>query len=164
MDRKQDERDRRKVHLALTTARADAIVADVDRIGEAYRRELVGKLLLLWNQDFLMAFGVSENTIDYGVAYMNIYALGTIFVQLTLGMNAFITAQGFAKTGMLSAIIVAVATIIIYFPGHVLYMGSGISVRKENTPEDPPEKSSAGIQNCAAKPGSGAFFFYYAGQ
>ena len=48
--------------------------------------------LLLWNRDFLMAFGTSENTIDYGVAYMNIYAIGTIFVQLTLGMNAFITA------------------------------------------------------------------------
>lgn len=69
--------------------------------------------LLLWNRDFLMAFGASENTIDYGVAYMNIYALGTIFVQLTLGMNAFITAQGFAKTGMLSVLIGAVANIIL---------------------------------------------------
>lgn len=39
LDRKQDERDRRKVHLALTK-RADAIVADVDRISESYRREL----------------------------------------------------------------------------------------------------------------------------
>ena len=44
-----------------------------------------------------MAFGASSNTIEYGVHYMNIYALGTIFVELTLGMNAFITAQGFAK-------------------------------------------------------------------
>ncbi len=58
--------------------------------------------LLLWNRDFLLAFGASENTIAYGVDYMNIYALGTLFVQMTLGMNAFITAQGFAKTGMLS--------------------------------------------------------------
>ena len=55
--------------------------------------------LLIWNRDFLMAFGASENTIEYGVSYMNIYALGTIFVEITLGMNAFITAQGFAKTG-----------------------------------------------------------------
>lgn len=69
--------------------------------------------LLLWNRDFLLAFGASENTIDYGVAYMNIYALGTIFVQLTLGMNAFITAQGFAKTGMLSVLIGAVINIIL---------------------------------------------------
>lgn len=69
--------------------------------------------LLLWNRDFLLAFGASENTIDYGVAYMNIYALGTIFVQLTLGMNAFITAQGFAKAGMLSVLIGAVINIIL---------------------------------------------------
>ena len=69
--------------------------------------------LLIWNRDFLMAFGASENTIGYGVNYMNIYALGTIFVEITLGMNAFITAQGFAKTGMLSVLIGAVANIIL---------------------------------------------------
>ena len=70
-------------------------------------------VLLIWNRDFLLAFGASENTIEYGVSYMNIYALGTIFVQLTLGMNAFITAQGFAKTGMLSVLIGAVANIVL---------------------------------------------------
>ena len=70
-------------------------------------------VLLIWNQDFLMAFGASENTIEYGVNYMNIYALGTIFVEITLGMNAFITAQGFAKTGMLSVLIGAVTNIIL---------------------------------------------------
>lgn len=74
---------------------------------------LLTATLLLWNRDFLLAFGASENTIDYGVAYMNIYALGTIFVQLTLGMNAFITAQGFAKTGMLSVLIGAVINIVL---------------------------------------------------
>lgn len=74
---------------------------------------LLTAALLIWNRDFLMAFGASENTIQYGVDYMNIYALGTIFVQMTLGMNAFITAQGFAKTGMLSVLIGAVANIIL---------------------------------------------------
>lgn len=44
---------------------------------------------------------------------MNIYAIGTLFVQMTLGMNAFITAQGFAKTGMLSVLIGAVSNIIL---------------------------------------------------
>lgn len=44
---------------------------------------------------------------------MNIYSIGTIFVQLTLGMNAFITAQGFARTGMLSVLIGAVSNIIL---------------------------------------------------
>ncbi len=70
-------------------------------------------VLLVGNRSFLMAFGASENTIQYALDYMNIYALGTIFVQLTLGMNAFITAQGFAKTGMLSVLIGAVANIIL---------------------------------------------------
>ena len=70
-------------------------------------------VLLIWNREFLMAFGASANTIEYGVNYMNIYALGTIFVEVTLGMNAFITAQGFAKTGMFSVLIGAVANIIL---------------------------------------------------
>jgi putative MATE family efflux protein len=70
-------------------------------------------VLLIWNRNFLMAFGASENTIEYSVSYMNIYAIGTIFVQLTLGMNAFITAQGFAKIGMLSVMIGAVTNIVL---------------------------------------------------
>ena len=82
--------------------------------------------LLLWNRDFLLAFGASENTIAYGVDYMNIYALGTLFVQLTLGMNAFITAQGFAKTGMLSVLIGAVANIIL---DPIFIFGFGMGVK-----------------------------------
>lgn len=69
--------------------------------------------LLLFNKPLLLAFGASENTIEFANSYMNIYAIGTIFVQLTLGMNAFITAQGFAKTGMLSVLIGAVCNIIL---------------------------------------------------
>ena len=74
---------------------------------------LLTAALLLWNRDFLMAFGASDKTIGYGVEYMNIYAIGTIFVQMTLGMNAFITAQGFARTGMFSVLIGAVANIVL---------------------------------------------------
>lgn len=75
---------------------------------------LVLTMVLFWgNRFFLLAFGASGNTIAYGVNYMNIYAIGTVFVQLTLGMNAFITAQGFAKTGMLSVLIGAVSNIIL---------------------------------------------------
>ncbi len=69
--------------------------------------------LLLFGRPLLLAFGASENTIDFAAAYMQIYALGTVFVQLTLGMNAFITAQGFARTGMLSVLIGAVCNIIL---------------------------------------------------
>lgn len=83
-------------------------------------------ILVIWNRDFLLAFGASENTIEYGVQYMNIYAIGTIFVQLTLGMNAFITAQGFAKTGMLSVLIGAAANIIL---DPILIFGFNMGVR-----------------------------------
>ena len=70
-------------------------------------------VLLLSNRTLLLAFGASENTISYSVDYMNIYALGTIFVQMTLGMNAFISTQGFAKISMLSVLIGAIANIIL---------------------------------------------------
>ena len=82
-------------------------------------------LLLIWNRPLLLAFGASENTIDYAVSYMNIYACGTIFVQITLGMNAFITAQGFAKTGMLSVLIGAVCNIILD-PVFIFGFGMGV--------------------------------------
>lgn len=70
-------------------------------------------LLLVLGRPFLLAFGASENTIAYADSYMKIYALGTLFVQLTLGMNAFITTQGFARTGMLTVLTGAVLNIIL---------------------------------------------------
>ena len=87
-------------------------------LGNCFTTQIIVSLLLTiilftGNRSFLMAFGASENTIPYAVAYMNIYSLGTIFVQLTLGMNAFITAQGFARTGMLSVLVGAASNIIL---------------------------------------------------
>ena len=70
-------------------------------------------VLLIWNRDLLLAFGASENTIGFASEYMSVYAIGTVFVQLTLGMNAFITAQGFTKISMVSVIVGAVANIIL---------------------------------------------------
>lgn len=70
-------------------------------------------LLLLFNRPLLLAFGASVNTIDYACAYMDIYALGTLFVQLTLGMNAFIIGQGFTKTGMYTILLGAVINIVL---------------------------------------------------
>ena len=69
--------------------------------------------LLIWDRDLLLAFGASPDTIEFAVGYMDIYATGTIFVQLTLGMNAFITAQGFSKTSMYTVLIGAVSNIIL---------------------------------------------------
>ncbi len=70
-------------------------------------------VMLVFHRPLLLAFGASENTIEYAAEYMRIYSIGTIFVQLTLGMNAYITAQGFAKEGMLTVAIGAVVNIIL---------------------------------------------------
>lgn len=67
----------------------------------------------IWGQDILLLFGASESTLPYAWAYMQIYSLGTIFVQLALGLNAFINAQGFARTGMLTVVIGAVCNIVL---------------------------------------------------
>lgn len=82
-------------------------------------------VILIWCEDLLFAFGASENTIDYAADYMRIYALGTLFVQLTLGLNSFITAQGFAKTGMYTVLIGAVLNIVLD-PLFIFALGMGV--------------------------------------
>ena len=82
-------------------------------------------VLLIWNRDFLLAFGASEKTIAYATDYMSTYALGTVFVQLTLGMNAFITAQGFTSISMIS-VIVGAATNIVLDPIFIYGLDMGV--------------------------------------
>ena len=67
----------------------------------------------LFSEQLLLRFGASENTIGYALDYILIYSLGTIFVQLTLGLNAFISAQGFAKISMLTVLIGALCNIAL---------------------------------------------------
>lgn len=74
---------------------------------------IITVLLFIFHKDFLLAFGASENTLEYASEYMTIYSIGTIFVQLTLGMNSFVTAQGFTKISMISVIIGAVINIVL---------------------------------------------------
>ena len=62
-------------------------------------------VFLLFAEPMLRVFGASDNTIGYALDYMRIYCLGTIFVQVTLGMNAYITAQGFTVVGMKTVLI-----------------------------------------------------------
>ena len=54
-------------------------------------------VFLLFQEPVLWAFGASENTIGYAMDYMGIYVCGTVFVQVSLGMNMFITSQGLPK-------------------------------------------------------------------
>ncbi|MBS6956540.1 MAG: MATE family efflux transporter [Enterocloster asparagiformis] len=70
-------------------------------------------VIQIFGRGILMTFGASDSTIGYAWSYMRIYSMGTIFVQLALGLNAFINAQGYARTGMLTVLIGAVCNIIL---------------------------------------------------
>lgn len=87
-------------------------------LGNSFTALLIMSLILTiifsrYGENILMAFGASANTINFALDYLNIYIIGTIFVQLSLGLNAFITAQGFARTSMLTVLIGAVLNIIL---------------------------------------------------
>ena len=70
-------------------------------------------VVLIFKEPLLYLFGASDNTITYATQYITIYACGTIFVMMTLGMNAFISTQGFSKISMLTVVIGAVTNIIL---------------------------------------------------
>ena len=73
----------------------------------------------------LMAFGASEDTIGYALDYISIYLAGTVFVQLALGLNAYITAQGQALVAMCSVLIGAVLNILLD-PLFIFGFGMGV--------------------------------------
>lgn len=141
-------------------------------------------IMLLGGKTFLLAFGASENTIEYAVSYFNIYAIGTIFVQLTLGMNMFITAQGFTKIGMYSVLIGAVINIML---DPIFIFACGLGVRgaalatilsqgcsciwvlhflfgKKTTLRIKKRKSAAGAKSISALSGIGGLPVYHAGK
>lgn len=70
-------------------------------------------IFLVFGQKLLLMFGASNETLPYALSFLNTYILGTIFVEITLGMNTFITTQGFAKISMLTVVIGAVISIIL---------------------------------------------------
>lgn len=70
-------------------------------------------VFLIFRENLLFAFGASEATIGYAMEYLTIYLLGTVFVQIALGMNPFINTQGFAKVGMYTVVIGAIINIVL---------------------------------------------------
>lgn len=70
-------------------------------------------LFQLGKEPLLYMFGASDNTITYAMDYITIYLWGTVFVQIALGLNLFITSQGQARTAMLSVLIGAVINIVL---------------------------------------------------
>ena len=132
-------------------------------------------VFLAFAEPMLLLFGASGNTVGYALDYMRIYALGTIFVQVTLGMNAYITAQGFTTVSMKTVLIGAVLNTILdpvfifafgmggagrgpghhFVPGGVGGVGAAVPHRAEDqvapAAGEPPPPGEGG----AAGPGSG---------
>ena len=81
--------------------------------------------LLIFKLPLLRFFGASDATIPYANEYVTIYLCGTIFVQLALGLNNFISGQGQAKVAMLSVVIGAVANIVLD-PIFIFLFGMGV--------------------------------------
>ncbi len=83
-------------------------------------------VVLIFGKSMLRQFGATEGTtLEYGAAYLNIYALGTIFVQTVLGLNIFITTQGFSMTAM-KTILIGAITNIIHDPILIFVFGMGV--------------------------------------
>ncbi len=87
-------------------------------LGNSFSTQIIISIVLtitylIFSEPLLYLFGASSNTIQYSKDYMFIYSIGTIFVQIALGLNAFITAQGFTKISMLTVMIGAIINIIL---------------------------------------------------
>lgn len=82
-------------------------------------------VFLVFKVPLLYLFGASDNTVSYANGYLTIYLIGTVFVQLALGLNTFISSQGQARTAMLSVLIGAVTNIVLD-PILIFALGMGV--------------------------------------
>lgn len=82
-------------------------------------------LFYIYAPQLLRLFGASDVTLPYALSYARIYILGTIFVMVVLGMNPFITTQGFAKFSMITTVVGAVCNIILD-PVLIFVLGMGV--------------------------------------
>lgn len=99
-------------------------------VGNAFTMLLCTGLLLtiiglLFKKPLLYAFGASDATFPFADSYLPIYLLGSVFVTVSLGMNSYINAQGFARVGMVTTLIGAVLNIILD-PFFIFTLGMGI--------------------------------------
>ena len=99
-------------------------------LGNCFSLVLILSVLLtvffqIFKEPVLYAFGASGNSVGYGLSYIEIYLYGTVFVQIALGLNTFISAQGNATTAMLSVLIGAVLNIALD-PVFIFTFGMGV--------------------------------------
>lgn len=99
-------------------------------MGNAFTMLLVSSIVLMvlgWAvmRPALMVLGASEDTIGYACDYLRVYLIGTPFVFLSMGMNVYINAQGFAGRGMLTILLGATANIVLD-PLFIFTFGMGV--------------------------------------
>lgn len=87
---------------------------------------LVTGIFLAVKEPMLLLFGATENTIGFANDYLTIYLVGTIFVEISLGLNFFITAQGFSTISMATVLIGAVTNIVL---DPIFIFGFGMGVK-----------------------------------
>jgi Na+-driven multidrug efflux pump len=135
----------------------------------------------LCKEPMLYLFGATENTISYSMDYLNIYLYGSIFVELALGLNFFITSQGFSTVGMASVIIGAVVNIVLdpilifglnmgvkgaalatITAQAVSAVGGALFVRQAHQAADSAAASPSGRQGAGPGAGPGALTLHYA--
>lgn len=90
-------------------------------------------VFMVFGESLLYAFGASENTIGYAKDYLFIYLIGSIFVMIALGMNSFITAQGYTKISMITILIGAITNclldpIFIFEKGTIFHLPIGLGL------------------------------------
>lgn len=89
---------------------------------------VITSLILLFRRPILYLFGASDATFPYADSYLSTYALGTVFVMISLGMNPFINSQGFGRMGMLTVSIGAAVNIVLD-PIFIFDFGFGLGVQ-----------------------------------
>ena len=86
---------------------------------------LLTVLFYLFAPQLLRLFGASDVTLPYALSYARIYILGTVFVMIVMGLNPFITTQGFAKFSMITTVVGAVCNIVLD-PVFIFGFGMGV--------------------------------------
>lgn len=82
-------------------------------------------VFFVFARPLLLLFGASQETVGYGLDYMRVYVLGTVFVMIALGLNPFISAQGFARVSMYTTLIGAALNIVLD-PVFIFLLGMGV--------------------------------------
>ena len=115
--------------MAIAMGRKDQNMAE-QLLGNSVTLVVIFSVMLtsvFWftKDSILMAFGASEQTLPYASSYLAIYLLGTLFVQVSMGLNFFITNQGFAKTSMATTMIGCLLNIVLD-PIFIFVFGMGV--------------------------------------